>query len=371
MTRTRNWARLELPLGMSLNIALPQTHDVVADDIRVWGKYFPAHFELALEIAPPAGTILDLGAHFGTFTLAAAARGHRVIAVEASPRNVQLLCESARSNGLDDFITVVQAAVGNITGSVRFREEGAWGQVVASGPTADAVTVPARTVTEILADLGVSRVDLVKMDIEGSEIAAIEGMAPLLAIPDAPVVVYECNAHTLQMFDMTPQQLVSTLAEIGYDNYLVDERELTPVTPASFQPETNVDYIAVKGTLDPPPLWRLRSPRTENELARVVTSESRHVNVHHRAQAARSLERAPASLLARRDVQLALSALALDPAEAVARSATWWVRRHPAAPPTGLTGLTRARHGFHVLAEQGRALRDRLEQIRIRWGARP
>jgi FkbM family methyltransferase len=371
MTQTRNWARLDVPPGMSLDIALPETHDVVADDIRVWGKYFPPHFELALELASPAGTILDLGAHFGTFTLAAAARGHRVIAVEASPRNIDLLCASARANSLDDSITIVQAAVGNVTGAVRFHEEGAWGQVVPSGPARDAVTVPARTVTEILADLGVSRVDLVKMDIEGFEIAAIEGMAPLLAFPNAPGVVYECNAHTLRMFDQTPQQLVSTLARFGYDNYLVGERELTPVTPASFQPETNVDYVAVKGTLDSPPSWRLRRRRTENELARVVTSESRHVNVHHRAQLARSLERAPAIMLARRDVQLALSALALDPDEAVARSATWWGRRHPAATPAGLTGLTRAQHGFHVLAEQGRALRDRLEQIRIRWGARP
>jgi FkbM family methyltransferase len=370
MTRTRRWARLELAWGSSLDIVLPDTHDVVADDILASGKYFPMPFELALELAPPAGTILDLGAHFGTFTLAAAASGRRVIAVEASPRNAELLCESAHASGLADSITVVPLAVGNITGTVRFLEEGAWGQVVDSGPAADVVTVPARTVTEILAGLGLSRVDLVKVDIEGFEIAAIEGMAPLLAMPDAPAVVYECNAHTLRMFDATPEQLVGALTELGYDSYLVGERELTPVSPRSFQPETNVAYVAVKGALNPPPLWRLRRPRTENELARVVSAESRHPNVHHRAQVARSLERASASVLARRDVQLALSALGLDPDETVARAATWWVHGQ-LATPTGLTGLTRAQHGFHVLAEQGRGLRDRLEQIRIRWGARP
>ena len=35
------------------------------------------------------------------------------------------------------------------------------------------------------------------------------------------------------------------------------------------------------------------------------------------------------------------------------------------------TGLAGVRRRFHLLGEQGRALRDRLEQIRIRWGARP
>jgi FkbM family methyltransferase len=369
--RSANWARLELPWGVSLDLALPDTYDVVADEVLRIGRHFPPHFELALALAPPDGVVLDLGAHLGTFALAAAASGRRVIAVEASPRNVELLRESARANGLDALITLIPVAIVNSSRTVRFREAGAWGQVAESGGGRGVVQVPARTGAEILAGVGATRADLVKMDVEGSEIAAIEGMAALLSRPDAPVVVYENNAHTLRMFDATPQDLVGALAALGYENYLVGERELAPVTARSFQPETTVDFVAVKGALEPPPGWRFRRPRTEGELAHVVSAESRHPIVHYRAQVARSLEHAPAQLLARRDVQLALSALVLDPDETVAKAASWWVRRGWEPNRTDLSPCSRARVGFHGLAEQGRALRNRLEQIRVRWGARP
>jgi FkbM family methyltransferase len=351
-------------------MAVPADYDFLATHVLGAGKYFPPHFELALELAPADGVVLDLGAHLGTFTLAAAASGRRVIAVEAAPRNVEMLAESARANGLEGAITIVPAAVSNRSGTVRFQQEGAWGQVTDSWWAADVVEVPARTVAEILADLAVERVDVVKIDVEGSEIAAIEGMAELLAPPDAPAVVYESNAHTLRMFDVTPEQLVGALADFGYDSYLVDgvKRELTPVTRASFQPETNVDYAAVKRPI--PPGWNILRPRTDNDLARAISAESREPSVALRAQLARSLERAPASLLARRDVQLTLTALALDPDETVARAAAWWVHpeRERARRATGLGGV---RQRFQELGEQGRALRDRLGQIRIRWGARP
>ena len=206
---------------------------------------------------------------------------------------------------------------------------------------------------------------LVKLDVEGSEIAAIRGMHELLAGADAPPVVYESNAHTLRMFDATPEQLIATFEQLGYTNYLIGNRELMPVDAASFQPDTCVDYLAVKGELAPPPRWTVRGPRTERELARVVALEASLHIVDARAQVGRSLARAPEWLLARRDVQLALTALAIDPDDAVARGAAWWTTR-------GRNRENGSPHEVaHSLAELGRALHDRLAQIRIRWGFRP
>jgi FkbM family methyltransferase len=363
---------LGLPAGPTLEIFVPDGFDFLAHHVALTGAYFPPHFELALDLAPPDGVILDLGAHLGTFALAAAASGRRVIAVEASPRNFELLRRSARANELEDTITIVPVAVSDRAGTARFQQEGAWGQITDSVWARDVVEVPVRTVPEILSDLGVGRVDVVKLDVEGSEIAALDGMARMLSAPEAPAIVYESNAHTLRMFDATPEELIGVLAGFGYDNYLVGEQELalTPVTPESFQPETNVDYVGVKGPLDLPPKWTVRGPRTDGDLARAASLEARRNSAPLRGQIARSLERAPDSLLGRRDVQLTLHALALDPDESVARAASWWVRAEHDAGRGG-PGLARTRQRFGRLAEQGRALRDRIEQIRIRWGARP
>ncbi len=55
----------------------------------------------------------------------------------------------------------------------------------------------------LLGRLGWDRVDAVKLDVEGAELAAIRGMAGLLSGPNAPIVLYESNTHTLQFFGDT------------------------------------------------------------------------------------------------------------------------------------------------------------------------
>ncbi len=359
------WTTLALSDGSTIDIVVPPTGDPIGDIIQRLGGSFPPTFDLALGLTGPDAVVLDLGGHLGTFSLPAAARGHRVVAVEASPRNAEFLRASARANGYDKLV-VVPVAVSDEPGTVRFRPEGAWGQI-ADAWAPGVVEVPARAVLAILEDLAIERVDLVKLDIEGSELPAIAGMAPLLRGPDAPAIVYESNAHTLRMFDATPEDLIGVFAELGYDNYLIGNGELMPVTSESFQPDTCVDYLAIKGAFEPPPPWTVRGPRTENELARTVAMESSMDIVEARAQVARSLARAPAWLLDRHDVQLTLEALTLDPDEAVARAASWWTAARP-VPGRDLAGVHAALRG---LADQGRALHDRVAHIRIRWGDRP
>lgn len=357
--------RLRLPSGGALELFVPPSGDLIGDYIQQAGEYFPSEYEISLKMLDPDAVVLDLGAHLGTFSLTAAAQGHRVIAVEASPRNASFLRASAHANGFDDVV-VVEAAVSDAPGVVRFRHEGAWGQITA-GWSPDLVEVRAETVAGILRGLDLERVDFVKLDVEGSELAVIGGMRDLLAAPDAPPVMYEGNAHTLRMFDATPEKVIDAFAQLGYTSYLVGDAELMPVTPQSFQPDTCVDYIAVKGELIPPEGWNLRGPRTDHELARVVAVESGLHVVNVRAQVARSLARAPDSLLARRDVQLALMALSVDPDDSVARAAAWWPER---AASQGRGG-EQLRDRLHDLAELGRGLHNRVANIRIRWGFRP
>jgi FkbM family methyltransferase len=359
------WVQLALPSGRSLDILVPPAGDLVADHVRRAGSFFPPTFELALGLLGPGMVLLDLGAHLGTLSLAAAAHGCGVLAVEASPRNIAFLRASARANGFDD-LTVVPVAVSSQPGPVRFRPDGAWGQVT-TGWSPGVIEVPAQPVSTMLTESGVDRVDLVKLDVEGSEIGAIEGMTTLLSQPEAPPVVYESNAHTLRMFGATPEDLLGRFEDLGYTNYLVGDRVLIPATRGSFQPETCIDYLAVKGRCDPPAGWRIREPRTQHEIAWAVAKESTSHVVDARAQIARSLEHAPEWLLDRRDVRLALTALTLDPDAAVSRAAEWRT-----------VALRRANRGsadmsrrLRDLAESGRALHDRIAHIRIRWGTRP
>jgi Methyltransferase FkbM domain len=48
-------------------------------------------------------------------------------------------------------------------------------------PNADGVSVPAQRIDTVAAELNIDRIDLVKMNIEGEEARALEGMGALLA----------------------------------------------------------------------------------------------------------------------------------------------------------------------------------------------
>ncbi|MGA7340766.1 MAG: FkbM family methyltransferase [Terracidiphilus sp.] len=120
----------------------------------------------------PGSTVLDVGANVGVYTLLAAKRGARVFAIEADPRNVELLRRHVRINGFEDRVTIFPTAVGDREGTVSlFRLEGNCGHSNLFAGT-DPVQVPCRTIDS----LNLPPIQVCKMDIEGGEMKALLGM---------------------------------------------------------------------------------------------------------------------------------------------------------------------------------------------------
>lgn len=199
-----------------------------------WRRSAAPHFDLLRRLVRRGHRVLDLGAHIGTFTLAAAKLGCEVIAVEASPENARLLRASVEKNGFSR-VRVIQAAVSDHAGMVPFSSYGPFGHVFSAVTNLPSIETPAVRVDDLLGQFGWERVDLVKLDVEGSEIAALEGMSELLRSADAPRIIYESNAYTLGFYGRTPEELQAMLRRFGYRSYRLDESQ-TEV----------VDYLAVK-----------------------------------------------------------------------------------------------------------------------------
>lgn len=101
-----------------------QAGDDVAASITAWGFWQPAlqpnrRPSVADVIVGPLGgaradeqVLLDIGAGLGLFSLAAAARGHRVIALEASPNSCEAFEESIKYNGWHKRITLHRSPAG-------------------------------------------------------------------------------------------------------------------------------------------------------------------------------------------------------------------------------------------------------------------
>lgn len=277
---------------------------------------------LMLSLVNPGDLILDLGAHVGSFSLAAAAAGCRVVAVEAAPANVALLRASAARNGFAE-LHVVHAAVSDAPGTLEFCARGPWGHLATEAVDLPTIQVPAVTIDELLAELGMGLPAFVKMDVEGSEIPAIRGMAGLLGAPNAPDLLYESNGHTLALFGVGPPQLSAELDALGYTSLAVEPNQLVRVVPGQMQPQTIVECLAVKHDVALPGRPAV-PPLSYDERVDRAVADGRHPNPDHRAYMAWALAGADAEVLSHPAVVATLDLLLVDPEEPVRRAAAWW-----------------------------------------------
>jgi len=125
---------------------------------------------------PKGGLVIDVGAHLGTFSLYAISQGAgRVYAYEPDPVLSDVLQRNLTANGLQDVVHFTRAAViGSGPSEVMFYPEGnASGHLEPRSGDKSGITVPATTLVQILRTNQLERIDLLKLDCEGSEYGII------------------------------------------------------------------------------------------------------------------------------------------------------------------------------------------------------
>jgi len=128
----------------------------------------------------PGDTIIDVGAGIGEETVVFARRvgdAGRVVAIEAHPQTFACLQETVRRSGLRN-VTAIFCAVADSDGTATISsgDDHLANSLVAAD---DGVRVPARSLDSLAAELGLGRVDFLKMNIEGAEALAVRGMSAI------------------------------------------------------------------------------------------------------------------------------------------------------------------------------------------------
>ena len=135
--------------------------------------------EYDLDLGEPEN-IIDAGAHIGMAAVFFASRypKAKVVAIEPEPSNYEVLSRNARECG---NIHTVQAGLWNRKTHLRIEDSSVdtWSFRVVEDASGNGI--PALSLQDIMREHGLERIDVLKLDIEGSEVEVLNNAQPWIA----------------------------------------------------------------------------------------------------------------------------------------------------------------------------------------------
>lgn len=219
-----------LPRPLSLYIHGEQDRHV-SRRIREEGIWEPYETSLLLSMLKPGQVFVDIGANIGYFTLLAASlvgdKG-KVFAFEPGSENYRLLAASARLNGLSSRIEAIDAGLAAEPGEAQlFLSEDNLGdhQIFATDEDRACVHIRLLNGSEYLLPR-TNRVDLLKIDTQGSEYGVIQGLMSLLqSLEQLPRIIIELTPLSLRQCGASGRQLIELLATLHQPLWIIDHVE--------------------------------------------------------------------------------------------------------------------------------------------------
>ena len=165
-------------------------------------------------------TVLDVGAHVGFYTLLLARRvgpGGQLVAFEPQPQLSAAVEHALDAAGAAAWARVLRQAAGDQDGSLTLRVSKDSGRTTAGRlPDGEASTI----------DVPMVRLDtwlksglepaLIKIDIEGAEWLALQGLEKTLAGESAPMLVVEVHPPQIEDLGGSQRAMLENLESLGY-----------------------------------------------------------------------------------------------------------------------------------------------------------
>jgi FkbM family methyltransferase len=199
---------------------------------RSWEPHITSYLRRELR---PADVVVDAGANLGYFTVMCAPLVARVVAFEPVATNHRY-CAANVALGAFDNVEVLRCGLWSDNTTLYVKSEAASVMTAAITHEDNAAALePIRAVSLdamiASAELALPRLDVVKMDVEGAEVAALRGMRDTIARL-RPRVIMEVNRPALAMLGAGIQDVWDFFQEAAYDVAVFahwEERDPQPV----------------------------------------------------------------------------------------------------------------------------------------------
>jgi FkbM family methyltransferase len=198
--------------------------DMAQRSLYYTGNYERSTGRLLADEFKPGDVFADIGAHIGIHALPAAKHlsslGGRVFAFEPGPDSIAKIELAARGAGITNC-TVVPTALGRAPGVVELHAADAstltevgMRSIYGSGDVID--SVPVVTFDSWAEETALQRLDVVKIDVEGSELDVLLGMQDTLSSLRPRLLIVEVIDELLHKAGSTPEEVLKLMADCGY-----------------------------------------------------------------------------------------------------------------------------------------------------------
>lgn len=210
-----------------------------------------------LHLLLPEEHFVDVGANVGSYTVLAGGRVKaRVTAVEPIPATFAHLQRNVALNDMADRVRCCQVGLSDKSGALRFSSGlDTVNHVLAEGEDLPGVDVPVMRLDDLVSQ---EAPVLMKIDVEGHELAVLNGGAATLGNPRLLAVIMETNGSGVR-YGVSDDQLIAVMRGHGFSPFGYDPfgRRLVDVMDASGNTVFVRDKAAVEARVKAAPRFRL------------------------------------------------------------------------------------------------------------------
>ncbi len=260
-----------VPIG-NLKMQVDLQDKVISQKLFFFREWEPFESRLFLRMLQPGMTVLDIGAHIGYYALHAAqavGSSGRVLAFEPVDSNFRLLSKNVQLNHFAGIITPIQAAVSDHAHQVEMQLSD-WNsgdhRIYATNENDDFLfnynklrvkqTVGAIAIDDYLQEKQISRVDVIKIDVQGAEYGVLRGMDKTLRANPAISMFFEYWDFGLRAFGTDPLDFLTFLTkEHGFRLFRLESQDhrLRPISAeglvtwaSTIDKQQQVDLVALR-----------------------------------------------------------------------------------------------------------------------------
>lgn len=267
------YLRMKEPVIMDwvdgVKIKIYPTNEVYRS-IYVNGKYDPNVTVIVKTLLKSGDTFIDVGSNCGYVSLAVLkklGKEGKIVAIEPSSRDYKRLVENVDINKLDSQIKTIQMAAGDRLGSKTMliaSEERSNSNTLANKfafqgiEKAKTEQVNVTTIDNIVDTENLTRVDVIKLDVEGSEARCLEGAAETIK-KFRPAIIIGINSEALSYNKRTVADIEKFLADNKYKMYDIKNKSFELVEVKHFEKMDSYVGVCLPEEMPAPTL-----PKAEN-----------------------------------------------------------------------------------------------------------